>query len=132
MHQFIITIMTIIIPMFRTRAGRRLLDAQLVSPFPHALMVWNKMEPCVSLSAKRASTVSAPYAGRTARRITTRDSLTMAPTATSQMLMAEVLDKCTSSPVVNNGAKAPFGTPSATITSTVSVAASAHPIARLA
>ena len=85
-------------------------------------MIKSKLVPCATLTVRMDTLASALSAGRTAQLI--RASVTMAIIATSLMLMAEVLARCTKALVARNGV--PSGIPNATIISIMSAAASAH------
>ena len=85
------------------------------------------MAPSASINARKAIQASVQSAGRTAH--TTLVSVTMEPTATNPMLMAEVQVKSISADqAAKNGATSTI--PSATRTSIMLAAASAPPTAQ--
>ena len=96
--------------------------AQLASLSRLAKTIKSKLVPYATLTARMATLDSDPSAGRTAPLI--RASVMMAITATSLMLMAEVLARCMKALDARNGV--PYGIQSATIISIMSAAASAH------
>ena len=105
-------------------AGRKLMDALLVSHCLTALLTNKKMALFVMPTAKTVTVELGQCAGKIAHM--TKDSMTMVPIATSQMLMAEVPGKCMSVLDVKNGEIS--GTSNVTMISIMLAAAFAHPI----
>jgi len=126
-HLSIISIMTTIIPMCLTLAGRKHTAALPVSHSHLALMTRRRMALYATPTASLASMESVPSAGKTAHM--TMDSVTTAHTATNLMPMAVELVKCTSALAAKSGA--PSGTLRVTTNSIMSAAAFAHQIAPL-
>ena len=85
-------------------------------------MIKSKLVLCATLTVKMDTPVSVPSAGRTALLI--RASVMMVTTATSLMLMAEVLARSMKALDARNGDL--FGIQNAMIISIMSAAASAH------